>query len=94
MDFTKMKLILKDISEKVGQSQNGEVFFQAGMPDKMKHELTVQGYNAAPAVVGFSLSALTLNEWVAIVTIGYILMQAAYLAWKWRREAEKKNETK
>jgi hypothetical protein len=35
--------------------------------------------------------AMTLNHWVALATLGYILLQAAYLIWKWRREAVAKN---
>jgi hypothetical protein len=49
-------------------------------------------------VVGASLKtappltvwALTLNEWVAIATLCYVVLQAAYLIWKWRRETKAK----
>ena len=34
--------------------------------------------------------SLTLNDWLAIVSIVYVLMQGAYLAWKWRREWKKR----
>ena len=34
-------------------------------------------------------TGLTLNEWVAIATFIYIGIQAAYLIWKWYKEANK-----
>lgn len=39
-----------------------------------------------PAVVW----SLTLNDWLAIVSIIYVLMQGCYLVWKWRREWKKR----
>lgn len=30
---------------------------------------------------------LTANDWLAVVSILYVLLQAAYLIWKWRRDA-------
>lgn len=37
---------------------------------------------AAAAIVGWGVT-----EWVAVLTGAYVLLQAAYLIWKWRREA-------
>ena len=56
----------------------------------LSHEFQVETLKAAPALVGAGFAGYTLNEWVAIVTIIYILLQAAYLLWKWRREAKSK----
>jgi hypothetical protein len=51
---------------------------------EITRDLTVEGMKAAPPT---AIAALTANEWVAIATICYIILQAAYLVWKWRREA-------
>lgn len=56
----------------------------------MKQEIVSQVERAAPAVVGFALFGLTLNEWVGICTIAYILLQAAYLIRKWWREEKRR----
>lgn len=55
----------------------------------MKTETTIETAKAVPALGGAMLYSITLNEVVAVVTIIYILLQAAYLIWKWRREASK-----
>lgn len=38
------------------------------------------------AVVAASAAGWSLQDWMYIATIGYIVLQAAYLVWKWRRE--------
>lgn len=43
---------------------------------------------AAEGAVGGTVYGLTANEWVAVATISYITLQAAYLIWKWRKEAK------
>lgn len=55
--------------------------------DGFKQETVIETAKAVPAVGGAIASALTLNEALAVVTILYILLQAAYLIWKWRRES-------
>lgn len=55
----------------------------------MKTETVIQSANAAPAVGGTILAVATLNEWVAIATLVYILLQSAFLVWKWHKEAKK-----
>jgi len=37
--------------------------------------------------------AWTLDQDVAIATLGYIVLQGAYLVWKWRREAASKGKS-
>lgn len=37
-------------------------------------------------VVGASVSGWGVQEWMYAVTIGYVVLQAAHLAWKWLRE--------
>lgn len=44
----------------------------------------MEALKAAPPAMA---AALTLNEWVAVATIAYIVLQAAYLIWRWRRQA-------
>ena len=47
------------------------------------------GSKGVPAVGGATTYYLTLNEWVAIATLAYIGLQAAFLLWKWWREAKR-----
>lgn len=56
----------------------------------MKHEVSTQVAHAAPALAGAVIAGLTLNEWVAILTGVYVVVQTAYLVWKWVREARGK----
>lgn len=58
-----------------------------GGTESVKHEAVTEAIKSVPAVSGAVVSAVTLNEALGIVTIGYILLQAAYLVWKWRRES-------
>lgn len=55
----------------------------------LRHETAIETAKAIPALFGAGFSAVTLNEAVAVVTLIYILLQVAYLIWKWRREARK-----
>lgn len=52
------------------------------------------GAASLKAAPPFTVWALTLNEWVAIATLGYVALQAAYLVWKWRRELQAKRAAK
>lgn len=56
----------------------------------LKHETLEQAAKAVPAVGGAAVAGITLNEWVAIVTIIYVLVQTAFLIWKWHKEAKGK----
>lgn len=40
----------------------------------------------AAAVATVSASGWSLQEWVYVVTIAYVIMQGAHLGWKWLRE--------
>lgn len=47
---------------------------------------------ATPSVTNLVLLrvfGISLNEWLAIASIIFILVQMAYLLWKWVREARK-----
>ncbi len=52
----------------------------------MKTEVTQQVAYATPPV---AVAALTMNEAVALATLFYIILQAAYLGWKWYQEYKK-----
>lgn len=42
---------------------------------------------APPAAVATaSASGLSLQEWVYVVTIAYVVLQSLHLGWKWFRE--------
>jgi hypothetical protein len=59
------------------------------MRQELKQETTIETAKAVPAVVGATIAGLTLNEVVAVVTIIYILLQAAFLIYKWLRQVKK-----
>lgn len=55
----------------------------------MTRDITVAGAKTAPPVavsLAAHLGALTLNDWLAIATIVYVVLQTGYLVWKWSRE--------
>lgn len=54
----------------------------------MIQEVRVETIKTVPALAGAAVYGITLNEWVAIATLIYIGLQAAYLIWKWVREAQ------
>lgn len=60
------------------------------MSNESKVQALVETAKAAPAVAGAAASSMTLNQWVAIATGLYILIQAAYLLRKWWREEQVK----
>ena len=52
------------------------------MEQHLKHDALIATAKTAPAITGAGYSFLTLNEGVAICTIGYILIQALILLHK------------
>jgi len=56
------------------------------MPSQETNELGIQAIKAAPAAAGSLAASLTLNQWVAVATAVYIIVQVAYLLRKWWRE--------
>lgn len=53
----------------------------------MVKDLASEAAKAAPPVTAIA-AGFTLNEWVALLTGAYIVLQAAHLLWKWRKEAK------
>lgn len=45
-----------------------------------------QVLRVVPAATGATYAWLTFNEWVAVITTLYVVLQAAYLIRKWYRE--------
>lgn len=48
----------------------------------MKHEVVTEAVKATPAISGASYASITLNEWVAGITIFYICVQIMVLLHK------------
>lgn len=54
-------------------------------------DVVIQSAFATPPLVTAYLKwikGVTLNEWVALASLVSIVLHAAYLVWKWRREAK------
>jgi hypothetical protein len=62
--------------------------------NNMKHETIEQTFKAVPAVAGTAYSAVTLNELVMILTAIYIVMQMAFLAYKWYNDHQDRKKKK
>jgi disulfide bond formation protein DsbB len=54
-------------------------------------DVTKAAAEAAPPVtyVAVRLFGMSLPDWVAMATLVYILLQAAHLIWRWRRQAHR-----
>lgn len=46
----------------------------------------VQTTPGAASAGAARLGGLPLSDWAVIATIGFVVLQAAYLIWKWRRD--------
>jgi uncharacterized membrane protein len=66
------------------------------MTPEQKSDLASEAIKAAPPVAittAVTVGGLTLNEWVAIATLLYIVLQSGWLVWKWYHAIkDKKNE--
>ena len=58
------------------------------MRNEIGNEISAAATKAAPAlaVTAASVSGWGVQEWMYAATIGYIVLQALYLCWKWWRE--------
>lgn len=59
------------------------------MTPENRHDTLLQVATAAPAgiaVVATKVLGLTIENWVGICGILFLVLQAAYLVWKWRRD--------
>jgi hypothetical protein len=66
------------------------------MSPEQKSDLITEAAKATPPVVittAVTVGGLTLNEWVAVATLLYIVLQSGWLVWKWFHAIkDKKNE--
>lgn len=53
-------------------------------------DMQSEAVKTVPALGGVAIYGYTLNEMVAIATLAYIVLQAAYLIWRWVKEARAK----
>ena len=56
----------------------------------MQTEIKIEAAKATGAIALTGASAITLNQVLMAMTICYVMLQMAYLIWKWRREAKAK----
>lgn len=56
-----------------------------------KHETMGNVIQAIPAttLVGAKVFGLSLPDWAALFGIAFVVLQAVYLLWRWRRESKK-----
>lgn len=62
---------------------------------QLSQELSWAGAKTAPAalVISADMAGWGPQEWMYAITAGYVVLQAIYLIWKWRREAKKPDDT-
>lgn len=56
-------------------------------------DLVTEAQKAAPPIVvsvATTIGGMSLQDWVYIATIGYIVLQAGWLIWKWYRAVRTK----
>lgn len=51
--------------------------------DEVRTDVGIAAVKLTPPVVGF---AMTLDQVVGLATLAYLVLQSAYLIWKWRNE--------
>jgi hypothetical protein len=56
-------------------------------------EVAVQTIFAAPPATVL-LTNITMEQWKSGLAIGLLLLQAAYLIWKWNKESKNKDRDK
>lgn len=62
---------------------------------EQKHDITVATAQTAPGVTaaaGSQALQLPLSDILVICSILFVLLQAAYLIWKWRRDSRREDE--
>lgn len=62
---------------------------------EQKSDLASAAYQSAPgaaAAGGARVMGLPLSDWLVLVSLAFVALQAAYLVWKWRRDARRDQE--
>jgi hypothetical protein len=55
------------------------------------HDLAREAGSAVVKVIPpIAIWSITLNDWLAFVSILYVLVQFAYLIWKWQRHSRRR----
>jgi len=65
------------------------------MTPEQKSDIVSELTRATPPVAittAVTVGGLTLNEWVALATLLYIVLQSGWLIWKWYRAAKGAND--
>jgi len=59
-----------------------------------KHEALMQGAASLPSwgAIGIWLLGVPVEKWAAAAGICFIVVQMAYLGWKWRRDIRREDE--
>ena len=64
---------------------------------EQRHDLANAAMQTAPgaaAAGGARVLGLPLSDWAVMATISFVVLQAAYLVWKWRRDYLREIERK
>ena len=62
---------------------------------EQRHDLMSAAYQSAPgaaAAGGARVMGLPLSDWLVLASLAFVALQAAYLVWKWRRDARRDHE--
>lgn len=62
---------------------------------EQKNDLGTAAYHAAPSAAaagGAGAAGWPLSDWLVLASIAFVFLQAAYLVWKWRRDARRDQE--
>lgn len=64
------------------------------MGPEAKHDAISQGAASLPSMAAIAawLLGVPLEKWVALAGLMFILLQAAYMGWKWRRDIRREDE--
>ncbi len=71
------------------------VGMRSGLSAEQKHDATVAAYQSAPGIGASAVATVAgfgLSDLLVVASIAFVLMQAAYLTWKWRRDARRELE--
>ena len=58
-----------------------------------RHDIGTAAFQSAPSLTAIAMwfTNHDLNYWVGVAGLIFILMQAGYLAWKWRRDIRRES---
>ena len=62
---------------------------------EQKNDIDHAVFQTAPGAAvasGARVGGLPLSDWLVVASIGFIILQAAFLVWKWRRAARRDRE--